>query len=125
MNLNLKLHLFLKVLNNHVPVKQIKIKGRAHRFIIYNKYIKQLINQRDKKLKRFKLSHHIQDWEVHEGLRNFVKVSLRIAESNYIRNQIEKYKENSRSMWKVIRGCLPEKESSKPFYKKDHNLLAE
>jgi hypothetical protein len=28
-------------------------------------------------------------------------------------------------MWKVIRGCLPEKESSKPFYKKDHKFLAE
>jgi hypothetical protein len=28
-------------------------------------------------------------------------------------------------MWKVIRECLPAKEKSKPFYEKDHQLLAE
>ena len=70
--------LFLKVLNNHAPFKQIKIKGRARRFI--NKDIKQLMNQRDRKLNMVKLLHRIEDWEVYQGLRNSVKASLRNIE---------------------------------------------
>ncbi len=53
-----------------------------------------------------------------------MKTLLRTAQSNYVRNQIEKYKGNSRSMWKVIRECLPSRDSDKPIYQKDHKVLA-
>ncbi|CAB4039113.1 Hypothetical predicted protein [Paramuricea clavata] len=79
---------------------------------------------RDKKLRIFRLSRNAEDWVVYRQLRNSIKTSLRAAESNFVRNQIEEYKGNSRSMWKVIRGCLPSKDSEKPVYQKDHKKLA-
>ena len=79
---------------------------------------------RDKKLRIFRLSRNAEDWDVYRQLRNSIKTSLRAAESNFVRNQIEEYKGNSRSMWKVIRGCLPSKDSEKPVYQKDHKKLA-
>lgn len=82
-----------------------------------------MMKLRDKKLKLFRLSRNEEDWDVYKQLRNSVKTSLRTAESNYVRNQIEEYKGDSRSMWKVIRGCLPSKDSEKPVYQKDHKIL--
>ena len=114
--------LFLNTLNKHAPIKLIKIRGKSHPFI--DDEIKQLIKLRDRKLNIFKQSRHIEDWKDYKQLRNSVKSSLRTAGSNYVRNQIEKCKGNQRTMWKVIRGCLPTKEVTKPCYQKDHAVIA-
>jgi hypothetical protein len=73
---------------------------------------------RDKKLRIFRLLRNAGDWDVYRQLRNSIKTSSRAAESNFVGNKIEEYKGNSRSMWKVIRGCLPSKDSEKPFTRK-------
>ncbi len=39
--------------------------------------------------------------------------------------QIEKNKDNSKSMWKVIRGCLPTKEITEPNCRRDPGRQAE
>ena len=115
--------LFINTLDKHAPIKHIRIKGRLNQFI--NKELKCTMKLRDKKLRMFRLSRNAEDWDVYRQLRNSIKTSLRAAESNFVRNQIEEYKgNNSRSMWKVIRGCLPSKDSEKPVYQKDHKKLA-
>ncbi len=114
--------LFLNTLNKHAPIKHIKIRGKSHPFI--DDEIKQLIKLRDRKLNIFKQSRHMEDWKDYKQLRNSVKSSLRTAESNYVRNQIEKCKGNPRTMWKVIRGSLPTKEATKPCYQNDHAVIA-
>jgi hypothetical protein len=89
-------------------MKYIKIKGRPHKFI--GKEIKQLI----KSLKSFRKSNNSEDWNSYKQLRNGVKISIRKAESKYICSQIEKNKDNSKSMWKVIRGCFLVKKLQNP-----------
>ena len=44
---------------------------------------------RDKSLKVFRLSRKDEDWNVYKQLRNFIKSSLRTAESNYAQKQID------------------------------------
>ncbi len=82
------------------------------------------MKQRDKKLRVFRILHNAEDWDVYKQLRNSIKTLLRTAEPNYVRNQIEKYKGIPRSIWKVIRECLPSRDSDKPVYQKDHKVLA-
>jgi hypothetical protein len=96
--------LFLNTLNRHAPMKYIKIKGRPHKFI--GQEMKQLMKVRDRRLKYFRKSKNSEDWNSYKQFRNAVKISIRKAESKYICSQIEKNKDNSKSMWKVIRGCL-------------------
>ncbi len=103
-------------------MKQTRIKGKLNKFI--NKDLKYLVKVGDKRLIVFRLSHNAKDWDVYKQVRNSMKTLLRTAQSNYVRNQIEKYKGNSRSMWKVIRECLPSRDSEKPIYQKDHKVLA-
>ncbi len=125
MNVKLDLfnQLFLNMLSKHAPINQnIKIRGKSHPFI--DDDIKQLIKLRARKLNIFKQSHHIEDWKDYKQLKNSVKSFLRTAESNYLHNQIEKCKGNLRTMWKVIRRCLPTKEVTKPCYQKDHDVIA-
>ncbi len=122
-----KLHLFNQLftntLNNHAPVKHTIIKGRSQSFI--NKDIKLLMNRRDKTLKVFRATHNTEDWVKYKSLRNSVKFNLRNAESNYVRTQIEHCKGNPRSTWKVIKSCIPTKESTNAGYQKDHSRIAE
>ena len=115
--------LFLDTLNRHAPMKYVKIKGRPHKFI--SKEIKQLMKNRDQCLKSFRKSKNLEDWNNYKQLKNAVKLSITKAKSNYVYNQIEKNKDNSKSMWKVIRGCLPSKERTKQNYRKDPELVAE
>ena len=115
--------LFLNTLNKHAPMKYAKIKGRPHKFI--GKEIKELMKIRDRHLESFRKSKNSEDWNRYKQLRNTVKISIKKAESEYVCSQIEKNKDNSKSMWKVIRGCLPSKETTKPSYRKDPELAAE
>ena len=109
-----KLHLFNQLFTNTL------IKGRSQSFI--NKDIKLLMNRRDKV---FRATHNTEDWVKYKSLRNSVKFNLRNAESNYVRTQIEHCKGNPRSTWKVIKSCIPTKESTNAGYQKDHSRIAE
>ena len=58
-------------------------------------------------------------------MRNSIKTNLRKAETNHVRTQIKNCKGNSRSTWKVIKRCIPAKESTKLCYKNNHRKIAE
>ncbi len=83
------------------------------------------MNRRDKMLKVFRATHNTDDWVKYKSLRNSVKFNLRNAEFNYIRTQIEHCKGNPRSTWKVIKSCIPTKESTNAGYQKGHSRIAE
>ena len=115
--------LYLNTLNRHEPKKFVNIKGRSHKFI--GKEIKELMKVRDRHLKSFPKSKNSEDWNSYKQIRNAVKISIRKAESKYVCSQIEKNEDNSKSMWKVIRGCLPSQEIPKPNYRKNLELVDE
>ncbi|CAB4043286.1 Hypothetical predicted protein, partial [Paramuricea clavata] len=84
--------LFINTLDKHAPIKHIRIKGRLNQFI--NKELKCTMRLKDKKLRIFCLSRKAEDWHVYRQLRNSIKTSLRAAQSNFVRNQIEEYKDS-------------------------------
>jgi hypothetical protein len=86
--------LFINTLNDHAPIKHIRVKGRPQPFI--NKDIKLLMKLRDKMLKIFRATHNTEDWVKHKSLRNSVKTNLTKAETNHVRTQIKNCKGNSK-----------------------------
>ncbi len=64
------------------------------------------------------------DWEKIRMCRESVKRKLREAERKCVQNEI--YNSNkSRSMWKVIRDCVPRKETTELNYSRNVEELAE
>ena len=63
------------------------------------------------------------DWEKYRALRDKVKCKLRQAEKDYAHNEIYN-NPNIASVWKVIRNCVPRKETTKPSYSGDVKKLA-
>ncbi len=63
------------------------------------------------------------DWEHYRWYRNEVKRRLCHAERNYVQKEIND-NQNSSTMWKVIRNCIPTKEKSRPVYSRDVTELA-
>jgi hypothetical protein len=106
--------LFINTLNDHVPIKHIRVKGRPQPFI--NKDIKLLMKLRQDVQD---IQGNTEDWVKHKSLRNSIKINLRKAETNHVRTQIKNCKGNSRFTWKVI------KESTKLCYKNNHSKIAE
>ena len=52
--------LFINTLNDHAPIKHIRVKGRPQTFI--NKDIELLMKLRDMMLKIFTATHNTEDW---------------------------------------------------------------
>ena len=84
-------------------MKRVRIKGRTNKFI--NKDLKNMMKLRDKSLKVFRFSREEEDWNAYMLLRNSIKSSIRAAESDHAKKQIEMCKSDARSMWKVIWVC--------------------
>ena len=64
------------------------------------------------------------DWEIYRACRQAVKKALRESERKYVQNEIHKNLNRS-SMWKVIRNCLPRKESTELKYSRNITELVE
>lgn len=76
---------------------------------ILNDEIKELMKNRDKLHKLARQTRMESDWEKFRMCRESVKRKLREAERKHVQNEI--YNANKRrSMWKVIRDCVPRKQ---------------
>ena len=100
---------FLEVLDGHAPVKSVKVKHRHCPFV--NEEIKVLMRDRDRLLKRARCTGLHVDWELYRDSRRVVKIRLRKAEHEYINKEMEGC-QNTSSQWKLIRNCLPRKETT-------------
>lgn len=117
--------LFLACLNEHAPVKTIKIKHRSIPFI--TEEIKQLFLTKYELHKRARQSHNPNDWMAFRSIKQKVKRSLRQAEIDYYNNEIKSNMDNTGAIWKPIRHALPTNSSSKQClqYTKDTAVLAD
>ena len=105
---------FLEVLDGHAPVKSVKIKHRHFPFV--NEEIKMLMRDRDRLLKCARCTGLPVDGELYRDSRKAVKIRLRKAEHEYI---------NTSSQWKLIRNCLPRKETTQQVYTREVREVAE
>ena len=116
-------NIYETVLENHAPIKNIKIKSRPTPFV--DDEIKLAMKERDQLHEQFSQTRFPLDWLNYKKARNTVKFKLRSSEEDYIANQISKCKKNSGALWKIIHQTLPKKERSKPVYTKDNTKVAD
>ena len=114
--------LFLSILDENAPIKNIKIRAKPSPFI--TEEIRSLMKERD-------LSHKIardtlqprDHWLEFKRLKNKVKNELRNAEKQYVQEQILLNRNEPRSISKIIRRCIPSKISGKLCYIKPTSVL--
>ncbi|CAB4002993.1 Hypothetical predicted protein [Paramuricea clavata] len=112
---------FQNALARNAPIKTMKIRHRQVPFV--DNEIKELMKNRKRLHKFARLTRMPSDWEKYRALRDKVKCKLRQAEKDYVHNEIYN-NPNIASMWKVIRNCVPRKETTKPSYSGDVKKLA-
>ena len=99
----------------------MKIKHRRCPFI--NEEIKEKMAKRDQAHKIAREKGALVDCQYYRDLRNDVKRVLREAEKEYVQNEVKK-NQSSSERWKVIRNCIPIRETSRPAYFRDMKELA-
>ena len=114
--------LFLSFLNEHAPIKTVKVKSTSAPFITDG--IRKLISTRNDLHKIARQSGYVEDWNAFKRHRRGVKLAIKNAETAYFNNQILANKKNSSSLWKTIRAALP-KLRPNPEYTKNTSILAE
>ena len=102
--------LFLEVLNQHTPVKRVKIRSKPNPFITPD--IRQLMRTRDQWRKLAGKTNDPLHWNGYRFFRQEVKREMRVAEKVHVRTQILDSNGNSNSIWKIINRCLPRKQNS-------------
>ena len=107
--------LFLACLENHAPVRTVKIRPKPNQFITED--IRDLMKERDCLQQRARKTGTKEDWKVFRELRNRVKVALREAEWEYYNLEICENKNNCGAIWKIIRSALPNKTGRARFTK--------
>ena len=103
--------LFTNILDDHAPLKRVKIKSRPNPLI--SAEIRQLMKTRDQWYRRAIKSNDRLQWNAYRFFRQEVKRELRIAEKAYVRSQLLQNKENVNAIWKKINNCLPKKSKSR------------
>ena len=114
--------LFNDILDEHAPVKTIKIRGRENACVTDE--IRELMKTRDYwKAKARKLKDPLH-WSAYKNFHREVKREIRMAEREFATEQIINNKNNTNSIWKAIRTCIPKKSASQRNYSKDDKTVA-
>ena len=82
------------------------------------------MSDRGQLLKIARETNSPQDWQIYPAKHNDVKVCLRKAKREHVQSELLSCQKNS-SKWKVIRNCIPRKESTWPVYLRDIKVIAE
>ena len=99
--------LFLQVLDEHAPIKRIRINSRPNPFVTPE--IKGLMNTRDMWHKKAMKTNDKLHWNAYRFFRQEVKREIRLAEKEHVRSKMLKSNGNSNSIWKILYRCLPKK----------------
>ncbi|CAB4039843.1 Hypothetical predicted protein, partial [Paramuricea clavata] len=115
--------MFNDILNQHAPIKSIKVKGKPNPCV--NENIRALMKTRDHWCKLAQRSNDPLAWSAYRNFRGEVKREIKLAEREFVLNQIEKDPGNSNNIWKSIRLCIPKKSSSQRIFSQDEKTVAE
>ena len=91
--------LFTDVLNQHAPIKRIKVKSRPNSFV--SPEIRQVMKTRDAWHKSAMKTNDQLHWNAYRFFRNEVKRELWLAEKVHVRTEIHNSRGNSNSIWKI------------------------
>ena len=111
-----------KSLDEHAPVRIIKLRGRPNPFITDE--IRQLMKVRDFWRKLARRTGDPNAWTEYKNLKREVKREIRLAEREYVADQVKSNANNSSCLWKTIRSCIRKKSASERSYSRDDRAVA-
>ena len=94
-------NIFLSVIDNLAPVKEIRIKQRTEPWITLD--ILTSISERDKAFSVYKKNSSSANYEIFKNLRNKTQTLIYKAKQKYITTTIEDNKNDSKTLWKYLR----------------------
>ena len=115
--------LFNEILDQHAPIKTFKVRRRPNPCVTEN--IRGLMKTRDKWRKRAKKTNDPNVWAVYKNVKREVRNEIRIAEREFINDQIQKDPNSTNNIWKAIRLCIPKKSPSQRVFSKDDKTVAD
>ena len=98
-------------INRMCPIKSFRIKSLKDPWIT-NEILEQ-IKDKDILLKKAKRTNLSEDWKIARRRRNEVKTLVKHAKSNFIKDNLHEYKNDSKKFWNSLGDILPAKKSKK------------
>ena len=98
----------LNIVDTHLPLKTRRIKEKHTPWITSD--IRDIMIQRDKKLKKFMKSKSEADWVMYKQIRNKVNGLVKLNKKKYFHKRIFDCKNNTSELWKCIKEILPAKD---------------
>ena len=89
------------------PTKTFKIKNLKDPWI--SQEILESIRDKDRLLARAKHTNNLDDWSIARNSRNEVKNIIKNAKSEFIKENLEEYQNDSKMFWKTMSNILPTK----------------
>ena len=111
----------LKVLDIMCPYKKYNVKQVKDPWI--SNEILECIHDKDRLLSRAKHINDPNDWKIARRRRNEVKNLTKRAKANFINDNLENYRNDSKKFWKSLSDILPTKsnKNSQQIFLKDEN----
>ena len=78
---------------------------------------------RDDWRKKAKKTNDPLSWTAYRYFRQEVKREIRIAEKDFVAEQIQRNPNNTNNIWKAIRHCIPNKSTSQRIFSKDDKIV--
>ena len=97
--------LFTEILDCHAPIKTFKARGKPNPCVTDN--ICGLMKTRDDWCKKAKKTNDLLSWTAYRYFRQEVKREIRIAEKEFVAEQIQRNPNNTNNIWKAICHCIP------------------
>ncbi|CAB4040145.1 Hypothetical predicted protein [Paramuricea clavata] len=114
--------LFNEILDQHAPIRKVKVRTRPNPFV--TEEIRGLIKTRDRWRKLARNAGDPAAWSAYRNCKRDVKRDLRIAQRSFVKREIRKNTKDTGNMWKVIRTCIPKKSTGKKCFSSDDKSVA-
>ena len=95
---------FLQVLNDHAPLRRVRIKKKRSLWVM--REIRDQMDKRDKSLRRFRVTRSADDWEAYRRLCNRVTTLLRASKRAHYSHLISG-KVHPTTLWKALKAVVP------------------
>ena len=114
--------LFNEILDQHAPIKTVKLRARSNPFITNE--IREQMRLRDRWRKQARTTNDPIAWSTYRNLKREIKRELRIAQKAFVDQRIKDNPNDARSLWKTIRSCIPKKTAGNRSFNKDDKVVA-
>ena len=109
----------LKVIDDMCPIQTFYVKNLRDPWI--SQEILEAIKDKDRLLSKAKRSDNQQDWVIARQRRNEVKKLVKDAKSEFIKENLTQYENNSKKFWHSLKDVLPSQNSNNKISLKNKN----